>query len=248
MIRGRSKFVFRAEKLKMNINQIHISPSEIQIQPSDIARLMSVETDVIPEPFNEIITGEILEIANYSNIQGGYVLSDKIEIDIAENIFTFENTIFHPGKRVAKYLKNSETLALFVCTAGEEVSKRSRELMDKGMILEGYIIDLFGSMIVEEAMNIIQSKLSADLAEMGLFSSNRYSPGYCDWDVAEQQKLFSFFPKEFCGVSLNDSSLMHPVKSISGVIGIGSSVKFHKYSCNQCNNSTCLYRNLKRML
>ncbi|MCK7538940.1 MAG: hypothetical protein MZV63_52410 [Marinilabiliales bacterium] len=46
--------------------------------------------------------------------------------------------------------------------------------------------------------------------------TNRFSPGYCGWDVAEQHKLFSFFKDNFCGITLTESALMNPVKSVSG--------------------------------
>jgi hypothetical protein len=77
----------------------------------------------------------------------------------------------------------------------------------------------------------------------GLHITNRYSPGYCDWDIREQKKLFELLPENFCGISLLDSMLMKPIKSISGFIGIGSNVTFNRYTCNYCKDRNCLYRN-----
>ena len=72
--------------------------------------------------------------------------------------------------------------------------------------------------------------------------TNRYSPGYCHWDVADQRKLFSLFPSAPCGVTLTSSLLMNPVKSISGVIGIGKSVGYRDYPCALCLSNHCIYR------
>jgi len=72
-----------------------------------------------------------------------------------------------------------------------------------------------------------------------------YSPGYCGWKVAEQSKLFKMFPADFCNIGLTESMMMDPVKSISGIIGVGRDVKFDAYTCNLCNSLNCLYKNLK---
>jgi len=72
--------------------------------------------------------------------------------------------------------------------------------------------------------------------------SNRYSPGYCNWNVAEQHKLFKLLPKDFCGVSLTESVLMQPIKSISGFIGVGEKIKYHHYKCKFCTQKQCIYK------
>ncbi|MEI6755003.1 MAG: vitamin B12 dependent-methionine synthase activation domain-containing protein [Paludibacter sp.] len=53
-----------------------------------------------------------------------------------------------------------------------------------------------------------------------------YSPRHCSWHVREHKQLFSLFPEKPCGVGLNESSLMHPVKSVSGIIGLGKDIEF----------------------
>jgi hypothetical protein len=60
--------------------------------------------------------------------------------------------------------------------------------------------------------------------------------------VAEQHALFALLPPQFCGISLGESALMHPVKSVSGIIGVGPEVKYSDYLCDVCNVSDCTYR------
>ncbi len=139
-------------------------------------------------------------------------------------------------------LRKSEAIALFLCTAGPAISDRAEELMRRGDFLEGYILDLIGSEIVEAAMDKIQDTLERELVLTGLHITNRFSPGYCGWRVAEQQKLFSFFPKDFCGVTLTEHSLMQPIKSVSGIIGIGKDVRRKAYACQVCEMAHCIYR------
>lgn len=72
--------------------------------------------------------------------------------------------------------------------------------------------------------------------------TNRFSPGYCHWNVSDQHKLFSLFDEAPRGVTLTDSALMNPVKSISGVIGICENVKYKDYHCRLCKSKDCTYR------
>lgn len=232
----------------MSISKYHIDPDEISISPSAMAGLLGVDKDNIPEPYESMINTELSKIQDYTDIQGGFRIFQDFDVNEKEGILKIEQTVFNAGRQVTKYLKTADKLALFICTAGEQVSQRSKKLMKSGDMLEGYICDVLGSMLVEEAMSIIQERLNLELNKNGENTSNRYSPGYCNWDVAEQQQLFEFFPKDFCGVTLSESSLMSPIKSISGVFAIGRKVKFHKYVCNACTSINCIYRNLKYSL
>jgi hypothetical protein len=91
----------------------------------------------------------------------------------------------------------------------------------------------------------MQQKLKEMTEARGMKITNRYSPGYCGWNVSEQHKLFSLLEDNYCGISLNESALMQPIKSVSGIIGIGEKVRFNKYTCNLCDQQNCLYRNSK---
>jgi hypothetical protein len=121
----------------------------------------------------------------------------------------------------------------------------SRRSMKEGDLLRGYVYDVIGSEVVENAVDRMQGELKKTAAAEGQMITNRFSPGYCGWDVAEQHKLFSFFKNNFCAITLTDSALMDPVKSVSGLIGIGRDVNYISYQCHICDNKNCIYRNRK---
>ncbi len=116
--------------------------------------------------------------------------------------------------------------------------------MSGGDPFTGYLADCMGSLVVEAAIDRIHDALERHLAARGLKVTNRYSPGYCEWHVSEQQKLFRPPAAGYCGVSLTDTSLMRPVKSVSGFIGVGPQVRRAPYTCNLCELQECLYRRL----
>jgi cobalamin-dependent methionine synthase I len=112
-------------------------------------------------------------------------------------------------------------------------------------LLKGYIYDVVGSEIVEAAADLMQADLERNMLKIGKKITNRYSPGYCGWDVAEQHNLFELLPENFCNVKLTSSALMDPVKSVSGIIGIGENVNFNPYICRMCKMKDCVYRRVR---
>ena len=112
-------------------------------------------------------------------------------------------------------------------------------------LLKGYIYDVVGSEIVEAAADLMQESLEKAMIAAGKKITNRYSPGYCGWDVAEQHKLFQLLPDNFCRIRLTESALMDPVKSVSGLIGIGANVRMNPYTCSLCDLKDCIYRKVR---
>lgn len=229
------------------IQTVDVDPAQILINKEIIAGLMGFDVKDIPVPFGDIIAGELAVVQDFSGIKGGMRISNHVAIDADGCTFSFEGILFRAGRQVTTHLKGAERLALYICTAGEGREKRIRDLTSEGKLMEAYVADLVGSVMVEGAMDVIHQHLQEELKTSGLFLTNRYSPGYCDWRVDEQHLLFGLFPENFCGVRLTDSALMRPVKSVSGVIGIGKTVRYDRYTCHACSSVNCLYRNKKHL-
>jgi len=157
---------------------------------------------------------------------------------------------FSPGRVILAQLKGSEALAWFVATAGESFEAYQQRLMQEGDMVKVYLANEIGSMIAEKTADCMEEALQEQLSPKGLGRTNRFSPGYCGWHVREQQELFTLFGGSTagnmitgpCGVRLTESCLMVPIKSVSGVIGIGHNVKKHDYSCGLCGLETCYRR------
>lgn len=228
------------------IKQFQFQFEELNIKSSSLEELMGYEPDRSPFPFPELY-GEALAIApQLCEIRGGYRILENIELNFENKIVVIDGQTFSPGKVVFTQLQKATSVALYTFTVGKGISDRSKKLMDEGDLMLGYILDVIGSVTVEKASDKMQGLLNADMQKNGLNISDRYSPGYCDWSVSEQQQLFSFFPKEFCGITLGKSSLMNPIKSVSGIIGIGKDLKMKGYQCEWCPDENCIYGRIKR--
>ena len=105
-----------------------------------------------------------------------------------------------------------------------------------------FIADSLGSVIAEKCADQMETALQESIDKLGWHHTNRFSPGYCGWHVSQQQLLFPLFDGHTCGVRLTDSSLMLPIKSVSGIIGLGKEVRRLDYTCGLCNFEKCYKR------
>ena len=73
--------------------------------------------------------------------------------------------------------------------------------------------------------------------------TGRFSPGYGDLPLSFQRQLMDVLDcSRQLGLTLNDSLIMSPSKSVTGIIGAGSHCHRTKHSCAQCPNINCIHR------
>lgn len=222
----------------------HFSFAEVAPTFAEVLDFLQ-STDLEEEHPAVIFIRDILEELNFdTGIVGGYTLMDVDSLVVKEGQLRLKGVDLSPGRQVCGYIKESTQVAAFLCTAGEDFTRMTNQLNEQGDIMEAYILDAIGSLTVENAMDKIQEQLSTEMHQQGLKISNRYSPGYCNWPLSDQTMLFDLIGLNPTGITLSDSCLMTPRKSVSGVIGIGSQLKHHAYGCVVCNNTDCIYRRI----
>ena len=149
---------------------------------------------------------------------------------------------FQIGRIIERQLRGAEAYALFICTAGTAFEEYQQRLKDEGDMVRVFIADALGSVIAEKCADQMEIALQENIDKLGWKHTNRFSPGYCGWHVSEQQILFPLFNGHTCGVQLTDSSLMVPIKSVSGIIGLGTEVRHLDYTCGLCDFKQCYKR------
>ena len=151
--------------------------------------------------------------------------------------------IMSVGAVIAKLLKGATRFALFAATTGEAFQEYQQKIKKDGDMLAVFILDTIGSCIVERAGDKMELLLEKEIT--GYLHTHRFSPGYCGWSLTEQKMLFRMLGGNPCGILLSDVCLMSPIKSISGIIGIGTDVQVRKYGCEICQLDTCYKRKNK---
>ncbi len=120
--------------------------------------------------------------------------------------------------RLAARMSNIQKLCCFAVTLGKAVDERISRL-GKSAMLQALMLDAAASVLADLYADQIQQQVHRHYQGKGLNSSARFSPGYCDWPLKEgQQALLPFLRPKDIGISVEDSGLMTPRKSVTGAI------------------------------
>jgi cobalamin-dependent methionine synthase I len=146
---------------------------------------------------------------------------------------------------VGRVYPRAEGLALFVATVGEAVPARIRRLFDEDALAEGWMLDAVASAGADLLADRLAERFQRALVQRGTNDTRvlPYSPGYCGWPTRGQRPLFDTLRPEEIGVTLNDSCLMSPIKTVSGVLVAGPG-EAHKFRpdfpfCDDCQTHEC---------
>jgi len=209
-----------------------LSFEELGITPADVYEQMGYH-DAQPDKATQQETAMILkEVSQWLRPQFSYFVVNK-------------QPDFEMGNIILRQLRGSEAFALFICTSGLEFETYQHRLKEQGDMVRVFIADALGSVIAEKCADQMEKALQESIDKLGWKHTNRFSPGYCGWHVSQQQLLFPLFQGHTCGVTLTDSSLMLPIKSVSGIIGLGKDVRHLDYTCGLCDFKQCYKRKKK---
>jgi hypothetical protein len=122
------------------------------------------------------------------------------------------------SRHLRRHLEGCAEILLFACTAGSEIDRRiNREKLVSPV--RGLLMSAIGSQQVEGACDRLCNLLAAEHPEKQLVT--RYSPGYGDLPLEIQKDVFRALDCErSIGVTLTESLLMQPSKSVTAVIGM----------------------------
>lgn len=145
---------------------------------------------------------------------------------------------------IGEFLGAAQCVAVFIATAGFGVERLATELMKQGDPLAAMIVNAVGAERAEAAESVVIDELRACAAEHHFAPTLPYSPGYCGMGIAEQRTLFRLFGDTDVGVTLTESCLMQPIKSVSGLIGLGPAERVEAFGspCDRCELYTCAMR------
>ncbi len=224
---------------------LRFSFAEVRPDPADVCCALGYPPGEMPEVALDAIQGIVDRGEGLWAAQGGCVIVPDLQVDRAGHRLAAGGLSFEAGEVVSGQLSRATAVAVFVCTVGAGIADLMGALMSGGDPFTSYVASWMGSLAVERAADRLQDALGRRAASRGRRLTNRYSPGYCGWPVSDQQKLFRLFPPGFCGVRLTESSLMQPIKSVSGFIGLGERAVFNPYTCDRCELETCISRTVR---
>ena len=124
----------------------------------------------------------------------------------------------------------------YVVTCGREIDEIT---IPENDVMQAFLLDAIKEVALHSAFRYLKEHLIQNYA---LGQTSTMSPGSLeDWPITQQRDLFSIFGnvEELIGVKLNNSFLMSPIKSISGIL-FPTEIRFE--SCQLCPREKCIGR------
>ena len=147
------------------------------------------------------------------------------------------------SRALALNLQGCEKVVAFAATVGVGIDRliARYESISAG---RAYAFQSIGSERVESLCDAFNREIVERYREEGLYTRPRFSCGYGDFPLSCQTAFFAALDcNRKIGLTLNDSLLMSPSKSVTAVIGVSPTpCRRDKNKCAACYKTDCAYR------
>ena len=184
--------------------------SSPQVNKKEVLRYAGVKSEV--DSVNSIINECLIESKSKLFYKVCYVLVDvKIDEDIID--FGFSKV---RSKSLAKNLSSFNKAIIFSATIGVEIDR----LIAKYNVVspvKALIFQAIGAERIESLCNVFNKDIKGQYKEI----APRFSAGYGDLNIEFQRDIFKLLDcHKKIGLTLNDSFIMSPSKSVTAIIGV----------------------------
>lgn len=132
-----------------------------------------------------------------------------------------------------RQLAGCDEVVPFVLTVGAPLAQEVVDLVEKGDLLEGLLLEAAGWLAIEDATRQFKAAIRRDCESRGRRMTPRLGPGYSykvdgsmvSWGLEEQPALFALLEGAQLPVTLMASCAMTPKMSRSGLYGTGPQVE-----------------------
>ena len=164
------------------------------------------------------------------------------DYDCKTNIVRAEPPFTMEGNSIRKHLAGAERIVFLAATIGEAVEDAVTRHFDEGSYAYSVLLDAAATTAVEQTCDACEAMLRPQFAKEGFAMRWRFSPGYGDWDIHAQRSLLRLTRADAIGISLTESFMLCPRKSVTAVIGLvrgGSDGKELPRGCAVCSKLDC---------
>jgi hypothetical protein len=225
---------------------------DINVQPAEYKRLLGY-------PRDRVLSGRARELAEqarawYAANGRPWVYARQADSIAFDNgSIKIDGTSF-VSKRLQSTLQQAEAdgVVLVAVSAGPEVEAEAQRLWREEKPDEYFFTEIYGSAVVEHLVTTIGARLCAWADGRGMAVLPHYSPGYPEWDIAEQPRLLELIRRAPAkplpsAVDVLESGMLRPKKSLLAVFGLTRQIeRVRKLTslvpCQNCSLNNCQYR------
>lgn len=213
----------------------------MEVDKKEILRYLGYKKTQNPEEIIlSLIDSCIEELKNTVSMKSTYSIFD---LSVKEYSVQIGDTFIIESKNLSKNLQECEKIVLFAATLGSQPDLLMKRYTFTDMTRVA-VLQATAAAIIEEYCDECQRKIEEEQEKNKLYLRPRFSPGYGDFDIKHQQQMISILdcPRKI-GLTLTDSFILAPSKSVTAVIGLSRKKKdCHIKGCEVCNQLDCAFR------
>ncbi|NLO38920.1 MAG: methionine synthase [Ruminiclostridium sp.] len=142
-------------------------------------------------------------------------------IHVHENGVQLAEGIEFPGKSLARLLMHSTSAVLMAATSGHKITDEIQRLQQTGEMSKALVYDAAASEITDAGLDWLAAFIRRPLTSQGQSLTHmRFSPGYGDLGLENQQTLVQTLELDKWGVKLTESYILTPEKTVTAIMGI----------------------------
>ena len=171
-----------------------------------------------------------------------------IDVRGAWNVYDYKNCVVESeppftivGDSIIKHLDGCKKVICMAVTVGAVIEREINKKFERGEYLSSVLLDAAATAAVEQAADAMEKNFAAKFSKDGYKMRWRFSPGYGDWNLTAQEKLFKISGAEQIGMSLSSAMMLEPRKSVTAIIGLAKNSS-HKKNCSSCDKFDCPMR------
>jgi hypothetical protein len=164
---------------------------------------------------------------------------------VTHDRITLDNGEVLRGPDVARLLAPAKQVFVAAASIGPALEARASHYFSAGEKARGYLLDCLGTATMDSLVKQVCAHFENAAAPSGYPLGFPISPGDSGWPIAEQRVLFRMLPTDLIGVSLTDTCVMLPKKSLSFVVGVGPGIQTaaEASQCDYCSvQDRCRHR------
>ena len=143
---------------------------------------------------------------------------EEFDLKVEQNLIQFADISFE-SRDLSRNLEGCSKVILIAATVGAGVDQIIRRSQLSGSA-DAALMQATGAMFIESFMDKLNDKLRDESALHGKSICPRYSPGYGDVPLEFQKEFFRLLPCQKIGLTLMDSLIMAPEKSVTAFVGV----------------------------
>lgn len=225
----------------MTTTDQHVVDLKIDLPLREVIRNMGCKGGKIPPSIAAMAEKLLDQTRPQIHPRGVYCICD-----VAGMTDTELHLVGHPSFRgpIAGFFRPATRVAVNIITIGNETQELAQQKLAQGETFEGYCLHAIGAAAVDMASDAMAAYLRKHVAGPDEDVTPPFSPGYCGMALEEQKTLFSIVDGAAIGVRLWPTCIMEPVKSVSGLIGIGPADQITERGtpCQYCELTECSMR------